>query len=259
MNWWGKLLGGALGFSMGGPLGALLMGYLGHRFLDKNREDIGEIEYTQAAFFTAAFSVMGHIAKADGHVNKDEIDMATQVMDHMNLDAEQRKAAIDLFNQGKSTDFDLDSVMLQFKQIASRKRNLLQMFIEIQLHAVYADGKKDPAEAEILNRICQILGFSEHHLQQLEAMILSNLFQGQYQGGPSAPPPTANQLKQAYTLLGVEKSASDMEIKRAYRRMMSQHHPDKLAAKGLPEEMMKLATEKTQQIKSAYELIKNNR
>jgi len=257
-GWWGKLLGGALGLSMGGPLGALLMGYLGHKFIDKNTrfsEDAEAIEFTQAAFFTATFSVMGHIAKADGHVNKDEIEMARQVMDHMNLDAEQRRAAIALFNQGKSPDFDMYGVMHQFKQIAQRKRTLMQMFIEIQLHAVYADGQKDPAEHKILSELANLLGFSALQLQQLEILIQSNLYNS---ASRSNPPPAPDQLAQAYQLLGVKPADKLKDITRAYRRLMSQHHPDKLAAKGLPEEMMRLATEKTQNIKKAYELIKKN-
>jgi DnaJ like chaperone protein len=66
-------------------------------------------------------------------------------------------------------------------------------------------------------------------------------------------------LKDAYNMLYVEKSASDAEVKKAYRRQMNKHHPDKLTARGMPEEMIKLATEKTQEIKSAYDLIKKQR
>ena len=62
-------------------------------------------------------------------------------------------------------------------------------------------------------------------------------------------------LQDAYLLLGISASVSNAEVKRAYRKLMSQHHPDKLIAKGLPEEMLKLATEKTQNIKAAYESI----
>jgi DnaJ like chaperone protein len=257
MSWWGKLIGGTVGFTMGGPMGAMLGGYLGHRFVDKKIAGISfqQIEYTQAAFFTATFSVMGYISKADGHVSKFEINMAQQIMDHMNLDSEQKKAAIDLFNKGKSPDFDLDAVMLQFKQVARRKTNLMQMFIEIQLHAIYADGKKDPQEQQILIHLANILGFSQHQLNHLESMVQANL--NAMSGNSTLS--TAEQLTQAYQLLDVAESASDHEVKKAYRRMMSQHHPDKLVSKGLPEEMMKLANEKTQQIKKSYDLIKKHR
>ncbi|MFK5985889.1 MAG: co-chaperone DjlA [Pseudomonadota bacterium] len=257
MSWWGKLIGGTVGFTMGGPLGALLGGFLGHKFVDKS-SFIGkfkQIEYTQAAFFTATFTVMGHIAKADGHVSKDEINMARQIMAHMNLNSEQKKAAIALFNQGKAADFDLDAVMQQFKQVARRKTNLMQMFIEIQLHAIYADGKKAPVEHKILVHLANILGFSRHQLNHLEAMVQSNL---NAMSGDSRLS-IEEQLTEAYQLLDISPSASDNEVKKAYRRMMSQHHPDKLVSKGLPEEMMKMANEKTQQIKKAYDLIKKIR
>lgn len=259
MGWWGKLIGGALGLSLGGgPLGALIGAYLGHRFVDKNStKGFKSIELTQAAFFTASFSVMGHIAKADGRVSKDEIEMAQQVMEHMNLDAEQKRLAINLFNQGKREDFDLDGVMRQFKLAAGRRTTLFQMFIEIQLHAIYADGVKSPEEDRILQRLSDILGFSRLQLDHLEAMISANLSgaTGATTKGKASP----SQLQQAYSLLGISSSATDMEVKKAYRRLMSQHHPDKLVSKGLPEEMIKLANDKTQQIKKAYDLIKNKR
>ncbi len=264
MSWWGKLIGGAVGFSMGGPLGLLIGGILGHKFVDKpNNEALGENnELTQAAFFSATFSIMGHIAKADGRVSEDEIAMARQIMEHMHLDAEQKKAAVQLFNEGKKADFDLDGVLLQFKQVAHRRTTLLQMFLEIQLHAAYADGKMDSAEQAIINRIAGQLGFSARHIEQLSALVRSNLGldgQGYYYGGADSGKSTADLLKEAYEMLGVPESASDAEVKKAYRRMMNQHHPDKLVSKGLPEEMIQLATEKTQQIKAAYELIKKSR
>ena len=65
-------------------------------------------------------------------------------------------------------------------------------------------------------------------------------------------------LSQAYKILGVSKNSSEAEIKKAYRRLMSQHHPDKLVSKGLPDEMIQLATEKTQEIRKAYDLIKKS-
>ncbi len=263
MGWWGKFLGGAVGFSMGGPLGLLIGGVIGHKLVDKPlQQGIGDNnELTQAAFFSATFSIMGHIAKADGHVSKDEIAMAQQIMDHMKLDAEQKKAAIDLFNKGKQADFDLEGVLQQFKQVAHRRTTLLQMFLEIQLHAALADGKIDAAEQLIINRVAQSLGFSERHIEQLIALVKSNLGLGgnRYYGAGNEHKSHSELLKEAYEMLGVAASSTDAEVKKAYRRLMNQHHPDKLVSKGLPEEMIQLATEKTQQIKAAYELIKETR
>ncbi len=261
MSWWGKFLGGAVGFSMGGPLGLLIGGVIGHKFVDKPLQSNNN-ELTQAAFFSATFSIMGHIAKADGHVSQNEIEMARQIMNHMKLDAEQKKAAIQLFNQGKQVDFDMEGVLLQFKQVARRRTTLLQMFLEIQLHAALADGKIEPSEQYIIAHIAQKLGFSAKHLEQLITLVQSNLGLGNknYHYGQLASNKSHSALlKEAYEILGTTKSDNDADVKKAYRRLMNQHHPDKLVSKGLPEEMIQMATEKTQQIKAAYELIKKSR
>lgn len=270
MSWWGKVVGGAFGFMLGGPLGALLGAVLGHQF-DKGlrlQDQIGgpfrpgDQERVQMAFFTALFSTMGHVAKADGRVSENEIEMARGVMQQMRLDEQQKRAAIDLFNQGKQPEFDLDAVLEQFRQESHRRRTLLQMFLEILTHAAYADGVMHPREQNVLRHISQRLGFSATEFEQLVSMVeAQRRFHQQYAGGAGRPTgrPAADRLKQAYELLGVNESASDAEIKKAYRRQMNQHHPDKLVARGLPEEMIRIANEKTQEIKEAYELIKKSR
>ena len=264
MSWWGKFLGGAVGLSFGGPLGLLIGSILGHKFVDKPiQRGMGQDnELTQAAFFSATFSIMGHIAKADGRVSEHEIAMAKQIMDHMKLSGEQKQAAIELFNQGKSAAFDLEGVLSQFKQVAGRRTNLLQMFLEIQLHAAYADGSMDASERTIIFKIAHYLGFSSQHVEQLSALVRSSLGMGgnRYNFGQGdAYKSDKDLLKEAYNMLGATASMSDAEVKKTYRRLMNQHHPDKLVSKGLPEEMIQIATEKTQQIKAAYELIKDYR
>lgn len=262
MSWWGKLAGGSLGFALGGPLGAMIGAMLGHQ-LDKasqgQRErigfDPGSQERTQAAFFTATFSVMGCIAKSDGQVSPQEIRLAKQVMAEMNLNKDQREAAVKLFNQGKRADFALDEVLEQFRKECGRKATLKQIFIEVQLQAAYADGVKHPAEERILKHICTMLDYPLHLLTQLESLIFAQ--QHSYQ--QTTRTSSESELKNAYQILGVSSSASDAEVKRAYRRLMSQHHPDKLIAKGLPEEMIKIATGKTKEIQKAYDLVKTHR
>ena len=257
MSWWGTLLGGAFGYMVGGPLGALLGAVLG-RNLDKGMQGLagdeipepGARERVQTAFFTATFSVMGHVAKADGRVSEDEIAMARAVMDQMDLGHQLRQTAIRLFNEGKRPGFPLDQVLEQFRRECHRRQTLLRMFLEIQLQAAYADGRFDPAEERLLLHICRRLGFDESLLRHLEARIRAERRQAGVgrQAGPS--------LEEAYAILNVSSASSDGEVKKAYRRLLSQHHPDKLVSKGLPEEMMKIAAQKTHEIRQAYEQVK---
>ncbi len=259
MAWWGKALGGAFGFMIGGPLGALMGIAFGHSFdrglgkLD-DPEWVADQERIQAAFFTATFSVMGYIAKADGRVTRDEIQLAEAVMQRLGLNAEMRESAKKLFNEGKAPDFPIGEVMDQFRREAHRRTTLFQMFLEIQLQAAYADGVMHPAEREALVDICRHLGIPLSQLERLEEMLRAGFGRGGYD-----PQTAETSLDDAYALLGVDSGVSDAELKKTYRRLMSQHHPDKLVAKGLPEEMIEDATEKTQQIKAAYELIRKSR
>lgn len=265
MSWWGKIIGGAFGYMLVGPLGAVLGAALGHnldRGLDSLPDDDGgsrgpqrgSQERVQTAFFTTTFSVMGNLCKADGQVSPEEIALAQSVMQQMDLDAGQKKLAIKLFNEGKNPDFPLDEVLQQFRSECLFRRNLIRMFIEILLAAAYADGVMHPQEQRLLLHICDELKFSQREYRQLEDMIRAERHYqqtGNRQQGPSA--------KDAYAILNITSSASDAEVKKAYRRLMNQHHPDKLVSKGLPEEMMKMASQKTHEIKQAYETIKRER
>jgi DnaJ like chaperone protein len=267
VSWWGKLVGGAFGFMIGGPLGALLGAALGHSF-DRGLHGIEGIgagggarqERVQAAFFTATFSVMGHLAKADGRVSQNEIGLAEAVMRQMNLNAEQRRAAIRLFNQGKDADFDLDGVIRQLRQECGRRTNLIQMFIEIQLQAAYADGRMNPEEERLLLHICGLLGVPEERFRLLDRMMRGEYRAHEGAGGRAGTAPGGGMpLDDAYAILGVSKEASNDEVKKAYRKLMSQHHPDKLVSKGLPDEMVQMAKSKSQDISRAYERIKEAR
>jgi DnaJ like chaperone protein len=244
MSWWSTVIGGAVGFMIGGPLGAMLgVAFAGN--FSKRRANSGfngnfgpgNQQRVQAAFFSGVFSVMGYISKVDGKVSKSEIVLAQQVMQHMQLSEEMIQVAKDLFNQGKQADFKLDEVLEQFRVETHRRTHLIRMFLEIQIQAAYADGIFDNSEHNALKDIAQKLHFPLHELENLIQQFAED----------------------AYKILGAEESLDDKEIKRAYRRLLAQHHPDKLVAKGLPEEMQKLANEKTQEIISAYEVIKKHR
>ncbi len=261
MGWWGKVIGGAFGFMLGGPLGALFGAALGHSFDRGLRANLRALpgddghatrqERAQAAFFSATFGVMGHISKADGRVSQEEIRLAGSVMDQLGLRGQMRAAARNLFNAGRAPGFPLDDVLTQFRRECRYSLNLARLFVEIQLQAAYADGDVHAAERRILNHIAAVLGLAEGELEQLEAVVRAHAAPGRAAHALSA--------EEAYAVLGVSAQADDAEVKRAYRRLMNRHHPDKLVSKGLPEEMMQAATEKTRDIKAAYERIKELR
>ncbi len=278
---WGKLLGGFFGMLVGGPMGAVLGIALGHNFdrglvarLESSSEEEealspGDAERVRMAFFTTTFAVLGHVAKADGQVAESEIALAESVMERMSLTPELRDAAIKLFQQGKQPDFDSEALVLQFRQECQRRTNLYRVFLEIQIQGALADGVMAAEEEKLLIRLADILGFPEFVFRQLETLVRFSMglsggeagaeYHQHGQAGRQHQAPPASQsvsLKDAYALLGVSADDDKPTVKRAYRRLMSQHHPDKLVSKGLPEEMIKLATDKTQNIQKAYERVK---
>jgi len=214
----------------------------------------GEQARVQGVFFTATFSIMGHLARSDGWVTKREISMAKKVMAQMKLTKEQKKAAGRLFNEGKRADFPFYAVLTQFKNECHRRRSLMRIFLEIQLNAAFSDGALSHQEKKLLIEIANCFEFSKKEFEQLTALI-----KRQHQTTSTDTKKTKKSREtnmDAYAVLGVTPRESHADIKKAYRRLISQHHPDKLVAKGLPEEMMKLATEKVHEIKSAYDQIK---
>lgn len=266
MNFVGLLIGAVIGFFLGGPVGAIIGALLGQSVsvgVSRGGWSAYDSNMAQQAFFTATFSVMGYVAKADGVVSENEIQAANAVMAHMNLDPAQRLAAIQLFNQGKSQGFDLDAALRNLRIACHGRRDLLGMFLQIQVHAALADGgMMHPAEREVLERICDALGISSYELNQYEQFVRAQQ-RFRSAGGPGSgggvQPSRPDTLAAAYQTLGVASTASDAEIKTAYRRLMKENHPDKLVARGLPENMIRLAQEKVQQINVAYDAIKQAR
>lgn len=267
---WGKVLGAFFGYLFGGPFGLLLGLFLGHK-LDKARFNIisgsrfsRNSQYiNQQSYFYATFAVMGHVAKAKGKVTENEIRLATILMDKMALQSEARKQAQQAFRDGKKSSFPLEDTLEEIRQICGDRFDLLQLFLELQIQAAFADGHLEQVERKVLNKIAHHLGFTPFQLEQCIAMQEAAFHfsqqntsgdQQQWQSGFSA-----SRLQDAYKILGVDSQASSQEIKRAHRKLMNEHHPDKLAARGLPSEMMEVAKQKTQEIQSAYDVIKKEK
>lgn len=285
MGWLGKVLGAGAGLAVGGPLGALVGAALGHGvdrlgLLERRSErgpsgGPGRGGPARGGFLYPTFAVMGHLAKADGRVSEPEIALAESVMVRLQLSAQQRRAAIASFNEGKSPAFPLDRVLGALRQDATGRGVMLRLFLDIQFQMAYADGGPGTEQTRLLGHIARHLDISDALFSALDQMARfrrsstgagrerAGSWTGRTRGGPGAkqrPPAGARSgLAAAYAVLGVESTASETEVKRAYRRLLSKNHPDKLVSKGLPPEMLKLADEKTYQIRRAYETISRAR
>ncbi len=240
-------------------------------------------QQTRQGFFNALFSVMGHIAKVDGRVSEAEIAYASRSMELMGLQGDRRREAIALFERGKAPGFALDAALVQFRRDCHASDNLSRLFLEVLLQLAYADGVIHPRARDALLHTFDMLGFSRGMFERMageadaeaqmrrhaEAAASARRAQAKPkakpQPGPRAKPnpeppdPRAEfqrMLRPAYTLLGLKPECSDEELKRAFHRQMREHHPDKLSASGASDEMLRLATERTQRIKAAYDQIR---
>ncbi len=268
---WGKLLGAGFGFLFGKWLGLLLGLYLGHLFDKGLKQDFNKaggfkgffdnsnLSQKQALFSYTCFAVMGHIAKSNGRINQQHIDAATLFMDEMGLEGELRRDAQNAFRIGKSEDFPLKQAVLDFKNSFAGRFDLIQVFLEIQIQMAFSDGVLSAKETELLALVSKYLGISKIHfnfvLKRYKAEFQFHQQQGKRSSSQSS---TTSQLssERALQILGLSKGASQKEIKTAYRKLMAQHHPDKLVSQGLPESMMKVAVQKSQDIQEAYEFLK---
>ncbi|MBR9866548.1 MAG: co-chaperone DjlA [Oceanospirillales bacterium] len=255
------IIGGLIGLMSGGLFGLVFGAGIAVVLSSALKKALGNALNPQDAFFRATFTVMGKLAKADGRVSEEEIQYAREVMNRMGLSDERRREAMELFSQGKESDFDISEVLRPLSALIRYRIPLKMMFVEIQLQAAMADGKVSEAETIIIREVCRLLQMSQAEMAALMARMQSQFSyqQHSYQSHHGGYVSEQELLKESYGVLGVAESVSDAELKKAYRRLMNQHHPDKLVAKGLPEDMMQLAKEKTQEIQAAYDRIREAR
>ncbi|TBL76720.1 co-chaperone DjlA [Obesumbacterium proteus] len=274
MQYWGKLIGLVLGLMSGTGFWGVVLGLLIGHMIDKSRQVRSSGYFSnqaqrQSLFFSTTFQVMGHLTKSKGRVTEVDIHVASALMERMQLHGAARTAAQQAFREGKQADFPLRDKLRELRSICFGRVDLIRMFLEIQLQAAFADGSLHPNERAVLYVIAEELGFSRIQFDQFLSMMEGGRQfgggyqqQGQYQqqggygGYQRQSGPT---LADACKVLGVKPNDDATTIKRAYRKLMSEHHPDKLVAKGLPPEMMEMAKQKAQEIQAAYDLIKKEK
>jgi DnaJ like chaperone protein len=267
MVWTGKLVGAVLGYVLTRrPIGVLIGLIVGHiydlRAAGSGAGPRASLAAVRATFFRAAFSIMGHVAKSDGRVSEQDIAAARRIFRQFSLGEADTRAAMELFTQGKQPGFDAEAMLAELVDACRGREAVLRMFLEIQMRAALMADGLGGATRQALVRVAATLGIGAGEFAHLEAFLRFQAQAGAYGAGGARPGPTpggSTTLGEAYEVLGVAPGASDAEVKRAYRRQMSENHPDKLVARGLPESMLEVAKQKTQAIQAAWERVRESR
>jgi DnaJ like chaperone protein len=250
MGFLGKLVGGTIGFAMGGPIGALAGAVFGHSF-DRSDDLQYRIEtdpvsghqaQAQLTFFVGAFSMLAKLARSDGRISPEEIDSIERFMAiDLSLDPESRRVARGIFNKAVESPETFQTYAAQFYEQFRTEPHLLEMMIDIMLRVSVSDGGLSPSEEGLLLSAVRMFRVSDDVYARIKS---------KYQG---------NSFDKYYQTLDAKESDDDEQIKRQYRKLVSEYHPDKIASKGLPDPFIRFANDKFREIQEAYEKIKTQR
>jgi DnaJ like chaperone protein len=249
MKFMGKLIGAILGFAFTRNVIGVAVGMaLGHAW---DQGWFGGLipapVQREGSFVGPLFAIAGAIAKADGRVSEQEVATAERLMDRLGLQPRQRKRAIEQFNKGKQFGFDVHRAARELRAFCGFRGELKLMLLEVLADVAIADGGLHEHRHAVLSRVARSLDLSEETLN----WVLERK-------GARAPRPPAERVD-PYTVLGVARDASEGEIRRSYRRLIAQYHPDKLSATGASPEALREAEGRAAEINAAYERIKELR
>lgn len=284
MGWFGKIIGGTIGLvTMGGPLGAIAGAAIGHHLFDKQPraarprqfprngfygrgsfvggerggEQGGErggerhaggqesarrdgVEERQAAFFLALFSILGKLAKADGRVTREQGEAVVSFLDRMGVTGRQRSFAIRVFNEAKDSRYSVEEFARQFADMTRNQPDLRSSLMDMLYETALATRELHPREEEMINSVASILGIPAAELRAIRDRHL---------GGADY----------AFSVLGLTPEATNEEIRRTYRQLVQEYHPDRIIAQGMPREFVEYAGERFQEIQRAWETIRRDR
>jgi len=237
MSIWGKLAGAAAGLAVGGPIGALVGGFAGHYVIDRDKgdEEAGE---NQVAFTVGVIALGAKMAKADGVVTKDEVNAFKEVF---KVPEGEMKNVARVFNLAKQDVAGYEAYAEQLANMFKDNRQLLEDVLEGLFHIAKADEVVHPTEEQYLAEVAKRFGFSDTEFKYIQARHV------------------ASNKRNPYDVLGVTPDISNDELKSRYRKLVAENHPDKLIARGVPEEFVSIATEKIAAINEAYDSISAER
>ncbi len=239
MSWLGKILGGGIGFVIGGPIGAVLGAAIGHSTIDAGGTGFTGLEQKQGIYFTAVFSMLGKLSKADGMVTQHEIDAIERVMrDNLRLSAEAREFAIRIFNAAKDSSQPFEEFAIQLRDEFGNAPEVLVSIIDLLMMVAYSDGHLHRTEEALILSAVRIFGLEQEYRQ----------IKGRFGGDE-------DDLGRCYEILGSEEGDDLATIKRRYRKLAMEYHPDRIQAKGMAPEFAEAAEEKFKEIQHAYDVL----
>jgi DnaJ like chaperone protein len=260
--YWGKIIGTLAGAATLKPWFLLLGLILGHQFdrgfaaryrrFEQEGASIGRLpeEYIRPLFQT-----IGHLAKSDGRVSENEIRATRAVMHRIGLGPAQVRNAINWFDEGKRETFPLKQTVRHLRRVAARRTELRELFVRLVLEVVLAKRRISQKERGLIWTICVEFDMSRVELAQLETMIRA---QKGFRHSPAGDRDAAR-VRQAYTTLGIDESATNDEVIKAYRRAINKSHPDKIAGDNPDRETITAAENRTREVRAAYEMLKSRR
>jgi len=202
---------------------------------------------TQRVFNRALFVTMGRLAKMDGRVSEAEVYFATETMSRLGLDPAHRQCAIDYFNHGKEQTLDAIACLQELLPYIGSGSALARLVLKTQCRLAFSKGLIRLKEKILLRHVAAVLGFDRGELLRVYTEIQVQDTRPRSRGSA--------ELGSAYRLLELSPDADERQIRRAYRRLLTRYHPDKLMARGLPPEALRHAQDKFVAIREAYESI----
>lgn len=252
MGWISGIIGGSLGAMVAGPIGAVIgaaigAGISGGQQIQTGPGGINQTQQRQAIFFTAAFSMFGKLAKADGRVCPNEIAAIEKISkEALGMDQQTRDYAINVFNQAKNSPEPFANFANQFGNLFAHDQQLCSLMMSILFQVAMADAEMHPQEEAMLLEAKTAFRLPESLYQSLR-----NRFVGHQSSSVS--------MAKHYENLGVSDKATTAEIKKAYRQKASEYHPDKIEGKGLPPEFIKFANDRLAEINESYDVVMSSR
>ena len=246
MGWFGKMTFGTMGLLFGGPLGAIIGVSLGHHLVDKKAEYgqggavLPKTEQAQAAYFVCIFSILGKIAKADGVVTNDELKVVDDFINGMNISETEKQFAKQVFNEAKNSNYSVEDFASQFYQINSGQPAVLHSFLDVLFRVAAADKVLHPAEEDALKKVKDIFQISDKQFSDIKSIYFTD-------------------VDRYYKLLSCSADSSNAEIKKSYKKLVRDFHPDTIVSKGLPEEFTEFAASRFREIQEAYENVRKER